>query len=81
MLDMLNSMWQSKLFAYVTSSFSIVHDINLVANNLNNDLIKISKWALSYKLNFSPDPSKQPQEVILSKKNYIDHPPFLSITT
>ena len=47
MLDMLNSMWQSKLFAYVTSSFSIVHDINLVANNLNNDLIKISKWALS----------------------------------
>ena len=43
---MLNSIWQSKFFADVTSLFSIVHDINLVANNLNNDLIKISKWAL-----------------------------------
>ena len=32
-------------------------------------------------IDFSPDPSKQPQEVILSKKNYIDHPPFFSITT
>ena len=57
MLDNLNSIWQFKLFADVTSLFSIVRDINLVANNLNNYLMKISKWALQQKLNFNPDPS------------------------
>ena len=57
MLDKLNSIWQFKLFADVTSLFSIARDINLVANNLNNYLMEISKWALQQKLNFNPDPS------------------------
>lgn len=34
----------SKLFADDTYEFSIVHDTNLAAKNLNNDLIKVSKF-------------------------------------
>ena len=34
-----------KLFADDTSFFSVVHDVNTSANNLNNDLSKINDWA------------------------------------
>ena len=34
-----------KLFADDTSLFSVVHDIDTSANDLNHDLKKISKWA------------------------------------
>ena len=34
-----------KLFADDTSLFSIVHDPNATANDLNNDLAKINDWA------------------------------------
>ena len=33
-----------KLFADDTSLFSVVHDVNTSANNLNNDLSKINVW-------------------------------------
>ena len=41
--DGLNS--NPKLFPEDTSLFSVVQNINLAANDLNNDLIKLSDWA------------------------------------
>ena len=35
---------------------------------MNNDLNKIKNWAIQWKMNFNPDPSKQAQEVIFSRK-------------
>ena len=67
----------AKLFADDTSLFSVVHNANTTAKELNNDLVKISRWAYQRKMSFNPDPSKQAQEVIFSrttKKQY--HPPF-----
>ena len=65
------------LFADDTSLFSVVENINSTANNLNSDLIKISDWAFQWKMRFNPDPIKQAQEVIFSRKiSKIDHPPL-----
>ena len=36
------------------------------ANELNNNLAKISTWVFQWKMNFNPDPNKQAQEVIFS---------------
>ena len=37
--------------------------------------MKISDWAFQWKIKFDPDPKKQPQKVIFSRKiNKIDHP-------
>ena len=56
---------------------SVVQKINSTANDLNSDLIKISDWAFQWKMRFNPDPKKQAQEVIFSRKiNKIDHPPL-----
>ena len=57
-----------RLFADDTSLFSVVHDRNTSANELNNDLLKIRSLAYQWKMNFNPDPSKQAQEVIFSRK-------------
>ena len=57
-----------RLFADDTSLFSVVHDRNTSANELNNDLLKIRSLAYQRKMNFNPDPSKQAQEVIFSRK-------------
>ena len=44
-------------------------------NDLNNHLRKISNWAFQWKMSFNPDPSKQAQEVIFSRKHQkISHP-------
>ena len=40
---------------------------------MNNDLVKINRWAYQWKMSFNPDPSKQAHEVIFSrnkKKEY-----------
>ena len=48
------------------------------ANELNNDLKKISDWAFQWKMSFNPDPSKQAQEVIFSRKlKNVSHPPLV----
>ena len=57
-----------KLFADDTSLFSVVHNITDSANLLNSDLSKINEWALQWKMSFNPDPIKQAQEVIFSRK-------------
>ena len=63
-----------KLFADDTSLFSVIHNINSTANDLNSDLMKISNWAFQWKMRFNPDPNKQIQNVIFSRKiNKTDH--------
>ena len=57
-----------KLFADDTSLFSVVHNMNASTSNLNNDLNKIKNWSIQWKMNFNPDPNKQAQEVIFSRK-------------
>ena len=56
------------LFADDTSLFSVVHNITDSANLLNSDLSKINEWALQWKMSFNPDPIKQAQEIIFSRK-------------
>ena len=57
-----------KLFADDTSLFSVVHDIETSANDLNYDLEKISEWAFQWKIKFNPDHTKQAQEITFSRK-------------
>ena len=56
-----------ELFADDTSLFSVTHDVNVSARELNNDLRKISNWAFQWKMSFNPDVNKQAQEVIFSR--------------
>ena len=65
----------TKLFAYDTSLFPVIHDINTSANELNNDFYQINKSAFQWKMGFNPDPSKQVQEIVFSRKTKkIGHP-------
>ena len=57
-----------KLFADSTSLFSAIFDKDLSAKNLNDDLNRINNWAFQWKMSFNPDPNKQSQEVIFSRK-------------
>ena len=57
-----------KLFADDTSLFSVVHDINASARELNDDLKKINKWVFKGKMSLNPNPSKQAQEVIFIRE-------------
>ena len=67
-----------KLFANDTSIFSVVDDVHVSVMQLNNDLLKISKWAYQWKMSFNPDVSKQTQEVVFSHKSHkLAHPPVL----
>ena len=76
MPDCLSS--NAKLFADDTSLFSVVHDINTSAIELNSDLKKINDWAFQWKMTFNPDRSKQAQEIIFSRKlKKVTHPPLL----
>ena len=63
-----NLVLNPNLFADDTSLFSVVQDITLSANNLNDDLKKIKKWTFQWKRSFNPDPNKQAQKVIFSRK-------------
>ena len=54
-----------------------MHNIDSAAAELNNDLAKISHRVQKWKMSFNPDPSKQGQEVIFSRKvNKDPHPPL-----
>ena len=64
-----------KLFADDKSLFSVVHNINTSTKELNEDLNKINNSAFQWKMNFKPDPSKQAQEVLFSRKlQKVPHP-------
>ena len=49
--------------------YSIVHDPNISASELNHDLQLISSRAYQWEMAFNPDPNKQAVEVICSTKN------------
>ena len=66
---------ECKLFADDTSLFSVAHDLNASASDINNDLKLISDWTFQWKKNFNPDPSKQAQEIIFSRKKNAVIPP------
>ena len=72
-----NLITNSKLFADDTSLFFIAHDPNATANDLNKDLRKINDWAYQWKMNFNPDPLKQAQEVLFSRKIKSQNHPWL----
>ena len=57
-----------KLFADDTSLFSVIFDKDLSAKNLNDDLKRIHNWVFQLKMSFNPDPNKQAQEVLFSRK-------------
>ena len=66
-----------KFFADDTSLFSIVHDPLVSAEELNYDLDLINKWAYQWKMSFNPDPTKQAEEILFSRKlKSPDHPPI-----
>ena len=72
--------FKAKLFADDTSLFKVAHNINTAANEINNDLKKVSNWAFQWKMSFNPDPSKQAQEIIFSGKlKEILHPSVVLI--
>ena len=50
------------------SLFSVIHDSVITTLELNSDLSRIKQWALQWKMSFNPDPDKQAQEVIFSRK-------------
>ena len=68
----------AKLFADDTSLFSVVHNANTTAKELNNDLVKINRWAYQWKMSFNPDPSKQANEVIFNIKTKKEYHPALA---
>ena len=66
-----------KFFADDTMLYSIVNDISGSANDLNHDLELIRRWAHQWKMQFNPDPTKQANEIILSRKRAKpNHPPL-----
>ena len=68
----------AKLFADDMSLFSMIHDSNTSALELNSHLSEINGWAFQWRMSFNPDPKKQAQEVIFSWKfRAISHPPLV----
>ena len=68
-----------KFYSTLSTLLSVTHDITTSANEINNDLKKISDWAFQRKMRFNPDPSNQAQEVIFSRKlKNVSHPSLLS---
>ena len=71
----------ARLFADDVSLFSVVDKINFSATNLNSDLSKINALVNQWKMTFNPDPKKQAQEIIFSRKiKKILHPYTLHLT-
>ena len=68
----------AKLFADDTSLFSVAHNANTTAKELNNDLVKINRLAYQWKMSFNPDSSKQAQEVIFSRETKKEYHPTLA---
>ena len=58
----------AKLFADDKSLFSVIRDVDTFANESNNDLYQINKWAFQWKMYFNLDTNKQAQEIIFNRK-------------
>ena len=62
----------------LTSLFSVIHDSNTSALELSSDLEKINRWVFQWKMSFNPDPKKQAEKVIFSRKSKaISHHPLV----
>ena len=48
----------AKLFTDDSSLFSVVHNTQTSANDLNKNLEIINNWAFLWKIGFNPDPTK-----------------------
>ena len=48
--------------------FSVVHDTQTSAIDLNKFLELMNNWTFQWKTNFNPDPTKQAHEIIFSRK-------------
>ena len=57
----------------------MIHDIGASASELNDDLEEKNSWVFEGKMNFNPDPSKQAQEVLFSRKLHKFLPRFLTM--
>ena len=58
---------------------SVVHNIQSSASDLNKDLKTKNEWVFRWKRSFNPDPNKQAQEVIFSRKfKNMHHPPLIA---
>ena len=67
---------KAKLFADDTSLFTVVHDVDIAADQLNRDLKVISNWPHQWKMQFNPDKNKQAIQVIFfQRKEAIAHSP------
>ena len=72
------SLKETLLFADDTSLFSVIHDSNTTALELNSDLAKINRWTFQQKMSFNTDHKKQAQEVNFSRKSKaISHTPLV----
>ena len=70
----------AKIFADDAFLFSVVLNITDSVDLLNSDLSKTKEWARQSKISFNPDPTKQAQEVIFSRKtSQKNHPLCLII--
>ena len=58
----------AKLFADDTSLFLVINDSQTSGNDFNKDLEMIHNWAFLWKMNSNPEPTKQTQKVIFSRK-------------
>ena len=67
-----------KIFADDTSLFSHVFNKDTSQDELDYDLQKVSDWGFHWKMKFNPDPNKQAQELIFSKKAETNN--FLPLT-
>ena len=66
-------------FADDGSISSIVNDINVSTEEVNDDLKRISEWAYQWKMMFNPNLTKQAQEVTFSRKTVKPFHPHVSI--
>ena len=65
-----------KIFADNTLLFSKIIETRNSENTLNSDLEIIKNWVYQLKMQFNPDPKKQGNEDIFSRKsNRCTHPP------
>ena len=62
----------------LSSLFPLIYGSNTSALELNSDFTKINRWAFQWKMSFNPDPKKQAQKVIFSRKSKaISHLPLM----
>ena len=70
--DLTDDLSNIKLF--YTPLCSLVYNVNTPTDEVNNDLVKINKWAYQFKMSFNPDPIKQSQVLYTGKISKKDHP-------